>query len=174
MSARSTARAHWRPSRIAQTTRLCPRRMSPQENTFASLVRNHSESAETLPRGRDRPPRSSRPRRWDRWAHREQDEVGLERNSLPAISCMRPSFHSARTHQARDIAVFLDHALGQHRPVGAFLVARGGAQLERPIGPVSALSLLGRLGQISSWVTLAAPCGAGADAFSRYRRRRSR
>ena len=34
----STACAHWRPSRIAQTTRLCPRRMSPHEKICPSLV----------------------------------------------------------------------------------------------------------------------------------------
>lgn len=38
ISARSTARAHWRPSRIAQTTRLWPRRMSPQAKTRSLLV----------------------------------------------------------------------------------------------------------------------------------------
>ena len=35
----STARAHWRPSRIAQTTKDCPRRMSPAVKTFLSEVR---------------------------------------------------------------------------------------------------------------------------------------
>ena len=35
----STARAHWRPSRIAQTTRDWPRRMSPQEKMFGAEVR---------------------------------------------------------------------------------------------------------------------------------------
>ena len=39
ISASSTARAHWRPSRMAHTTRLCPRRMSPHEKTFSVLVR---------------------------------------------------------------------------------------------------------------------------------------
>jgi hypothetical protein len=34
----STALAHWRPSRIAHTTRLCPRRMSPAAKTFGTLV----------------------------------------------------------------------------------------------------------------------------------------
>ncbi|MBS1216008.1 MAG: hypothetical protein H6R20_982 [Proteobacteria bacterium] len=34
----STARAHWRPSRIAQTTSDWPRRMSPAANTFGALV----------------------------------------------------------------------------------------------------------------------------------------
>ena len=34
----SMARAHSRPSRIAQTTSDCPRRMSPAENTFDSDV----------------------------------------------------------------------------------------------------------------------------------------
>jgi hypothetical protein len=38
ISAMSTLRAHWRPSRMAQTTRLWPRRMSPQANTPGSLV----------------------------------------------------------------------------------------------------------------------------------------
>ena len=38
ISASSTLRAHWRPSRIAQTTRLCPRRISPQANTPGSEV----------------------------------------------------------------------------------------------------------------------------------------
>ena len=35
----STSRAACRPSRIAQTTRLWPRRMSPAANTLATLVR---------------------------------------------------------------------------------------------------------------------------------------
>ena len=35
----STARAHWRPSRIAQTTSDWPRRMSPAANTLATDVR---------------------------------------------------------------------------------------------------------------------------------------
>jgi hypothetical protein len=39
ISISSTARAAWRPSRIAQTTRLCPRRMSPQAKICGSLVR---------------------------------------------------------------------------------------------------------------------------------------
>ena len=34
----SIARAHKRPSRIAQTTSDCPRRMSPAENTFGREV----------------------------------------------------------------------------------------------------------------------------------------
>jgi hypothetical protein len=34
----SIERAQSRPSRIAQTTSDCPRRMSPAENTFASEV----------------------------------------------------------------------------------------------------------------------------------------
>ena len=34
----STARAHWRPSRIAQTTSDWPRRMSPAANTFGTEV----------------------------------------------------------------------------------------------------------------------------------------
>src|SRR5262245_4012768 len=34
----STARAHWRPSRIAQTTSDCPRRMSPATKTFGAEV----------------------------------------------------------------------------------------------------------------------------------------
>jgi hypothetical protein len=34
----STARAHCLPSRIAQTTRLCPRRMSPAAKTFPTFV----------------------------------------------------------------------------------------------------------------------------------------
>jgi hypothetical protein len=34
----STARAHWRPSRIAQTTSDCPRRTSPAANTFGTDV----------------------------------------------------------------------------------------------------------------------------------------
>lgn len=34
----STARAHCLPSRIAHTTRLCPRRMSPAANTLGTLV----------------------------------------------------------------------------------------------------------------------------------------
>ena len=34
----STARAHWRPSRIAQTTRDWPRRMSPAANTLDTEV----------------------------------------------------------------------------------------------------------------------------------------
>ena len=35
----STERAHWRPSRIAQTTRDWPRRMSPQEKMLGAEVR---------------------------------------------------------------------------------------------------------------------------------------
>lgn len=35
----STARAHWRPSRMAQTTSDWPRRMSPAVKTFSALVR---------------------------------------------------------------------------------------------------------------------------------------
>ncbi len=35
----STARAHWRPSRMAQTTRDWPRRMSPQAKTRVAEVR---------------------------------------------------------------------------------------------------------------------------------------
>ena len=34
----STARAHWRPSRIAHTTSDWPRRMSPAVNTFGTEV----------------------------------------------------------------------------------------------------------------------------------------
>ena len=34
----STARAHWRPSRIAHTTSDWPRRMSPATNTFGTEV----------------------------------------------------------------------------------------------------------------------------------------
>src|SRR5690606_31833841 len=34
----STARAHCRPSRIAQTTSDCPRRMSPAANTLGTVV----------------------------------------------------------------------------------------------------------------------------------------
>jgi hypothetical protein len=34
----STARAAWRPSRMAHTTRLWPRRMSPAANTLGTLV----------------------------------------------------------------------------------------------------------------------------------------
>ena len=34
----STDLAHWRPSRIAQTTSDCPRRMSPAVNTFGTDV----------------------------------------------------------------------------------------------------------------------------------------
>ena len=34
----SIERAHWRPSRIAQTTRDWPRRMSPAANSFGTLV----------------------------------------------------------------------------------------------------------------------------------------
>jgi hypothetical protein len=34
----STAWAHWRPSRIAQTTRDWPRRMSPQAKMFSEVV----------------------------------------------------------------------------------------------------------------------------------------
>ena len=37
--ASSTARAHWRPSRMAQTTRLWPRRMSPQAKMRSTEVR---------------------------------------------------------------------------------------------------------------------------------------
>lgn len=49
---RSIARAQNRPSRISQTTRDCPRRMSPAENTFEkrSLVLG-GVGARTLPRG---------------------------------------------------------------------------------------------------------------------------
>ncbi len=35
----STARAAWRPSRMAQTTRLWPRRMSPAAKTLSIFVR---------------------------------------------------------------------------------------------------------------------------------------
>lgn len=35
----STARAHWRPSRMAQTTSDWPRRMSPAVKTLSTLVR---------------------------------------------------------------------------------------------------------------------------------------
>ena len=35
----STARAHWRPSRIAQTTRDWPRRMSPHAKMLGTEVR---------------------------------------------------------------------------------------------------------------------------------------
>jgi antitoxin MazE len=35
----STERAHWRPSRMAQTTRDWPRRISPAANTLSSEVR---------------------------------------------------------------------------------------------------------------------------------------
>ncbi len=38
ISVSSMAAAHWRPSRIAQTTSDWPRRMSPQANTFGSEV----------------------------------------------------------------------------------------------------------------------------------------
>ena len=34
----STSRAHWRPSRMAQTTSDCPRRTSPAANTLATFV----------------------------------------------------------------------------------------------------------------------------------------
>ncbi len=39
ISASSTARAHWRPSRMAQTTSDWPRRMSPAAKIFGWLVR---------------------------------------------------------------------------------------------------------------------------------------
>ena len=50
ISASSIAAAHWRPSRIAQTTSDWPRRMSPQAKTLDFEEAYFVVSASTLPR----------------------------------------------------------------------------------------------------------------------------
>ncbi len=71
--------------------------------------------------------------------------------SLPATSCILPSFHSTRTvFRPRDLALLADELLGGDRRTRARSLPRGwrrGAQLDRPVGPGQrACSPLGRLG----------------------------
>ena len=128
----STARAHWRPSRIAQTTRDWPRRMSPQEKTFCTarlvvgdvgldvaawIERDGGLFDQTVLARTDK-------------AHGQKHEVGLELevaafdflHLLAAIGALDP--FDAHAFQRLDLAVLADGALGQHRPVAlaAFFV----------------------------------------------------
>ena len=76
----STASAHSRPSRIAQTTSDCPRRMSPQAKMRSRLVLVIADVRARRCRARSarrRRASSARPARADE-AHREQHQVGLD------------------------------------------------------------------------------------------------
>ena len=77
----SIAAAHWRPSRIAQTTSDWPRRMSPQANTLDLEEAYCFVSASTLPRGSSATPSSVKKALLDgrNEAHREENEVGRQR-----------------------------------------------------------------------------------------------
>ena len=141
----STARAAWRPSRIAQTTSDWPRRMSPAAKTFGSrpvvdgvaltLPRWSSSSAEVLDHAVVHRARE---------AHGEEHEIGLElelragdRLELVVDADAVKSLHAA---------VRAGELLGQHREValGALLLAGRGAQLQRPVRPGQRLVLLVR------------------------------
>ena len=124
----------------------------------------------TLPRGSSATPRLLEQARLARAeeAHGQQDQVGLQRRTrCPATSCIchagrRSRTHSTRTHSsAVTVPSSPTRALGQHGPVAlaAFLVAGGGAQLERPVRPGQRLVLASpaACGMISSWVIEAAP-----------------
>src|SRR5690606_28030710 len=77
--------------------------------------------------------------------HRQQDQVGGQ-HELAAGDFLHLAVDpfDADAAEAGDLAVLPDHFLGQHRPVAhrAFLVARGGAQLHRPVGPGECLVFL--------------------------------
>src|SRR5690606_40234818 len=84
-------------------------------------------------------------------SHREQHEVRLElelraRNLLhPHAAVLAGDPLEADALDGRDLAVLADEPLGADREVAlaAFLVARGGAQLQRPVGPGQRLVLAG-------------------------------
>ncbi len=95
--ASSIAAAHWRPSRIAQTTSDWPRRMSPQAKTLAWEEAYRLVSAATLPRLSERTPSSvSRPSLTGETkpiASRTRSAFSV--NSLPSIGL---NFSSTRAH----------------------------------------------------------------------------
>ena len=168
---RRSTRAHWRPSRIAQTTSDWPRRMSPQAKILGTrgLVVDR-RCALTLPRGSSSTPRLLDHARLARAqeAHRQQHEVGLELELAarrPPASAMRPSApfaHSTRTHSsAVDLAVLADGALGQHREVALARLPRAttrcAASAASPARSAPCSRCSGGCGMISSWVTEAAP-----------------
>ena len=153
----SIARAHWRPSRIAQTTSDWPRRMSPA----AKILRDRGlvvdrVGGDVAARVERRPPparscRAGAARGSPSPAARDRPSA---RTRCPAISCIakRPSgvLRPLDPHafERRDPAVRAAGALGQHRPVAlaALLLRRRGAQLQRPVGPGQRLVLVvGRL-----------------------------
>ena len=76
-------------------------------------------------------------------AHGEQHEVGLQaRTRCPAIGLNL--LVDAHAVQPLHAAVLADELLRQHREIalGAFLLARRGAQLQRPVRPGQQLVLL--------------------------------
>ena len=151
----STERAHWRPSRMAHTTNDWPRRMSPAANTFdagavvvgvgAHVAARVAVHAEGVQHGLHR--------RYE--AHGQQHQVGLDLEfrafdlahlHLAGRFVLEP--FDARADKLLDLAVAALEQLGGHGPVAlaAFLVRRGRAQLQGPVGPGHALVLgLGRL-----------------------------
>jgi hypothetical protein len=169
----STSRAHWRPSRIAQTTSDCPRRMSPAANTLARWSRSSPRRRWSPWRCRAHPCRRRRLRA--RLPHRLTKPMASSTRSAgsrtrsPGTSDILPVLPlDATALQRLDLAVLADELLGRHGEVAlaAFLVRRRGAQLDRPVRPGQRLVLLlGGCGITSNWVT--AGCAVtvgGADA----------
>ena len=140
----STARAHWRPSRIAQTTSDWPRRMSPAAKTFGSRGGVAAGAVGCWPWRCRAHPSARRTRRACDCSGETKPIASSTRsagisNSEPGTSCMacRPSTPGAPAFSALTLPFSPIEALGGDRPVavGAFLVRGRGAQTRRPVGP---------------------------------------
>ena len=97
---RPRARA-WRPSRIAQTTRLWPRRMSPQAKicgVAGAVVDDVRRRRCRARRARRRPARACPGLRGPRKPIASRIRSAGSMNSLPGTSCIWPPTHSTRTH----------------------------------------------------------------------------
>ena len=129
----STAAAHSRPSRIAQTTSDWPRRMSPQ-----AKMPSRSVAVADVPRHRRPPPcrrclrRRSRGSPWRAGRDRPSSSNGRSR---PGVA-----------DEPRHLPVLALEMGGDDREcaLGALLLRRGGAQLHRPERPAQRLVLAQR------------------------------
>ena len=155
----STARAHWRPSRIAHTTSDWPRRMSPAAKTFGD------RRAVVVGVGLDVAARVALDAELRRAARRAPGPTKpIASSTRSALISNSLSGHLDHPHRAAAVALPFDargdrasrpcrralEALGRDRPVAlaAFLVRRRRAQLDRPVRPHQRLVLaLGRLRQ---------------------------
>ena len=138
---RSTSRAQWRPSLIAQTISDCPRRASPAANTPVTELawRAHrcyrapssaTPSCSTTPRARDAgtPSRAARDRRRSRCSVPASGANGGAASALATCSAStRPSPRDPRRHD-REVELAAAGALGLLHRVGE-------AQLVRPARP---------------------------------------